>query len=191
MDEFPENSSLEVLELPPEHLRRAGHYLPELTDELLSAQSSLCSEVARKEDILAKLQSELGQVRDALDVTEQRVCCSVRTICMKEDVLMGLSQDCESLEKDISSLGLETQRAEERHKQICKQKESLALMKDKYKKKMDDYQEKIDRMDDTPIQREIKEMKKRIGHLKEKRKSRVETIYIMGWYVALLFPTSE
>ena len=168
MDEVLGNSDYGVSELPAEHLRHAGHYLPELTDELLSAQSSLCSEVSRKEDVLARLQGELGQVRDALEVTEQRVCYSIRTVCLKEDELMGLSEECDTLESDIASLGLKIQQAGERLKDVCKQKDNLTFMKNRYKKKMEDYQGKINEMDDTPIQREIKEMKKRIGCLREK-----------------------
>ncbi len=161
-EEFEEDAFV----LPPEHLRRAGHCLPDLTDELLSVQSSLWSEVSKKEAALSKLQNELVEVKDALSATEQLVCGS---ICLKDDTLACLSEECERLERDVITLGLDKQHGEAQLKDIVRQKDNFAQLKMKYRTKMDAYQAKINRMDATVVQQEIKEMRKKIDKLQEKR----------------------
>lgn len=161
--------NFEELVLPPEHLRHAGRFLPELTDELVSAQSTLFSEVSRKEGVLINLQDDLRQAQEALKSTEKHVFSSIRAICLKEDVFAGLSEECECLEKEVTTLGLEKQQLEVQLTATCKQKRDLGLLGTKYMTKMDVYRAKISEMEDTPNQLEIKGLRERIESLREKR----------------------
>ena len=153
-----EEMQLQDVEVP-------GQNLPELTVELLSAQTFQSSELHQKEAELLKLKAELRQTQQALDSTNKLVSSSIRAIFLKEDLLAELGRDCECMRNELFILALEKQKMEDDISRVRVEREKDEITRLIFKEKMDQYSFKVKA---TPTQLEIESLKKKISTLKEK-----------------------
>lgn len=166
----------EEVVLPTEYLLHAGKDLPELTVEVLSAQTFQCSELYQKEERLLKLKAELRQTQQALDSTNKLVCSSVRAICLKEDLLTELDRDCGWMERELLQLALEKKKLEDDLDRVKKERETDESIRVNYKKKMDQYHMKMSEIKATPTQLEIEMLRMKIITSKAKRTAKCDVV---------------
>ena len=170
MEDEAEQLLNEKVVLPAEYLQHAAQNLPELTVELLSAQTFQCSELHQKEERLLKLQTDVRQTQQRFDSTSKLVCSSVRAICLKEDLLAELGQECEWKVKELFLLAVKKQELEDDLDGVKKDRETDESVRVNYKEKMDQYKVKMSEIKSTPTQLEIQTLKMKISTAKTKRK---------------------
>lgn len=147
----------------------AGEVLPDLTVELLAAYSTQSSEIHTKRELLSSLQAGLEKVQEQLLSTSREVCGSVRTICLKEELLVELERDCCDLEEEVSKLLEELRKEEANLLRKKKERETDEEVRNRYQQKMDACQAKMKDIDQfSPVQLELKALKEKIDSLKEK-----------------------
>lgn len=158
-----------IYTLPVEHFEHVGQSLPELTTELLSAHTTQSSEMQEKEALLQRLETELGAVNQQLHVLNREVCNAVRTICLKEDLLAELSQDCEQLEQEVAALVQDKEAMKVSVRKVQRERAVGEEVKDSYKKKMESHRMKTHQLEQLSCTRiELKALREKIDNLKEK-----------------------
>ena len=146
-----------------------GQNLPELTTELLSAHTIQSSELLQKEDLLQRLQIELGSVQEQLQVVNRDVSNTVRGIYLKEDRLAALSGDCEELECQVSTLVQEKEAVEMKLRTVEKEKALERETRIKYEDKMELHRtrtKELEKVSSTQI--ELEALKTKVFSLKAK-----------------------
>ena len=164
-----ETAGSEDVLLPTEHMQHVGQALPDLTNELISAHTTQSSEISLKEKTLLSLQRELEIVQGQLLATNRDVCKSVRTICLREDLLADLTQEYEDLEREVTKLVEEREGMCMSLQKVKQEQELEEKTRVKYKTKMEDYQVKINEMEESSAtQLQLQALREKISLLKGK-----------------------
>lgn len=159
----------EGLSLPSEHLQHAGQSLPELTDELITAQTTQCSEVQQKEELLQKLENELSSVEEQLQSVCKGVSICVRTICLKENLLAELGTECQELEEKVFKLVKEKQRLGVCLEKLHSEDELELKTRVQYITKIESHQTKVKQLEGLSATRlELEDLKEKVVCLKSK-----------------------
>ncbi len=152
-----------------EYMQHVGQALPDITVEFLSAQTTQSSEMHLKEKIFLSKQAELRKLQDRFAYIDKSVCTSMRTICLKEDLLSDLEQECAGLEKDVSFLVQEKLRLKYNIQKINHEEEMSENMRIRYQKKIESYQFKMEEMEkNSATQLKLQQLREKIVFLKSK-----------------------
>lgn len=155
--------------LPVEHFQHVGQSLPELTTELLSAHTIQSSEMQEKEGLLLNLETELGGLQKQLQVLERDVCSTVRTICLKEELLAELGEDCQQLEQQVATLVQEREAMVVNVQKATKEKEGGEKLRNNYQKMMESHCMKTQRLEQQSCtQMELEALRGKILSLQQK-----------------------
>lgn len=119
-----------------------GQTLPELTTELVSAYTTQSSEIQLKEEFLQKLDSELVELQVQLHSVTRDVSTTVRTICLREDLLAKLGHECEELGAQVLVLVQEREGLKVNLQQVKKERAAEEKMRSTYESKMQWYEDK-------------------------------------------------
>lgn len=159
----------EVVALPVEHFEHVGQSLPELTTELLCAHTTQSSEMLGKEDLLQKLEAEVECLQQQLQVLHKDVCSTVRAICLKEDLLAELGEDCEQLEQEVVAVVQDKEVMAVRVKKVMEEKAVQEKLEDSYEEKMATHRMKTQELEQLSCtQIELEALRGKIHSLKGK-----------------------
>lgn len=159
----------EVIILPVEHFEHVGQSLPELTTELLSAHTTQSSEMREKEDLLQKLDTEFGCLQKQLQVLERDLCSTVRTICLKEELLAELGEDCEQLEQQVAALVQEREAMAVSVQKVMRERKEEEKLRSSYQRMMETHCMKTQQLElHSCTQIELEALRGKIHSLKEK-----------------------
>ena len=147
-----------------------GDSLPELTTELVSAYTTQSSEIRLKEDSLQRLDCELVGLRLQLQAVARDVSTTVRTICLREECLAKLGQECESLEGEVCVLVEKKQGLQLELQNVKREKETQDKIQNSYEDKIQHHENKtreLEKLSATQI--ELQALREKIVTLKAKR----------------------
>lgn len=159
----------EGLVLPPERFQNVGQALPELTTELLSAHTTQSSEMQMKKELLQKLEDKLENLQVQLQTVSRDVSSAVRTVCLKEDLLAELGQECSELEGQVSTLVWERRGLQASLQRDKKEREVEEEVRASYGMKMQSHQSKTKLSEQfSSTQIELEALREKICSLKTK-----------------------
>ena len=168
---FRELLGMEVTAAAEGGLDAVAEALPELTSELLSAQTSQFSEIEQQEERLEKLGAELVSLQEQLVAETGNVDALVRNICLKEDLLAELAKQCRELEEGVIALVLEREQLALSKQNAIQREQTEDKVRRSYQEKMDLHRAKVKELEQlSSTQVQLEAVKKKIGLLKAKSK---------------------